>query len=235
MARLTVAGFDQPKRVAALAYGPAVDEQWGQAGAQRRFLRRQGRPRGAVRAANLALRQGRASGAASGALRRIVLLDGRASRLHRRTASALAAEIRSAAGAGDVRSRRRSAGSSASCRSTAKFRSFPAVTRDLALVVKQTVAAQEVLDAFNAEKHANPLCGRSCKPLFYLMNIAARDWRRTKKALLSALPCKILNAPCKTSMSMPRWRRCRCRSSTEAWRANCAHDSEHVTEGRDQP
>jgi len=26
---LSVAGFDQPKRVAAIAYGPAVDEQWG--------------------------------------------------------------------------------------------------------------------------------------------------------------------------------------------------------------
>ncbi|MFZ6674425.1 phenylalanine--tRNA ligase subunit beta [Undibacterium sp. Xuan67W] len=28
---LTVAGYDQPKRIAALAYGPVADEQWGQA------------------------------------------------------------------------------------------------------------------------------------------------------------------------------------------------------------
>src|SRR5690606_24495003 len=28
---LSVAGYDQPKRVAALAYGPVVEEQWGQA------------------------------------------------------------------------------------------------------------------------------------------------------------------------------------------------------------
>ena len=41
----------QPIRVGAIAYGPALDEQWGIADAQRGFLRRQGRRRSAARAA----------------------------------------------------------------------------------------------------------------------------------------------------------------------------------------
>src|SRR5690606_20295472 len=35
---------------------------------------------------------------------------------------------------------------------------FPAVTRDLALVVKQDVAVQALLDTFEAEKTGNPQC-----------------------------------------------------------------------------
>ena len=41
----------------------------------------------------------------------------------------------------------------------AEISRFPAVTRDLALVLKQSVAAQEVIDTLNAEKRANPICG----------------------------------------------------------------------------
>ena len=35
---------------------------------------------------------------------------------------------------------------------------FPAVTRDLALVVKQTVAVQDLMDSFVAEQQSNPVC-----------------------------------------------------------------------------
>jgi phenylalanyl-tRNA synthetase beta chain len=35
---------------------------------------------------------------------------------------------------------------------------FQAVTRDLALVVKQGVAGQELIDVFVAEKEINPVC-----------------------------------------------------------------------------
>ncbi|MFX5801410.1 hypothetical protein ABTE09_20065, partial [Acinetobacter baumannii] len=35
---------------------------------------------------------------------------------------------------------------------------FPAVSRDIALVVKHSVGAQQLLDVFAAEKQANPDC-----------------------------------------------------------------------------
>ena len=110
---LSIAGFDQPKRIAAIAYGPAVDEQWGRGRPRGRLLRRQGRPGSAVRTARRALRKGRAPSTASGSLRECGL--GRQDcRCNRRTASALAAEIRPGAGAGSVRSRcRRLAGARA--------------------------------------------------------------------------------------------------------------------------
>ena len=41
----------QPLRVGGLAFGAALPEQWGEAGARRRLLRREGRPRSAGRAA----------------------------------------------------------------------------------------------------------------------------------------------------------------------------------------
>ena len=67
---LSVAGLRQPVRVAGAAFGPALDEQWGEPGARGGFLRRQGGPRGDLRAAAPALRGGGASGAASGPLAR---------------------------------------------------------------------------------------------------------------------------------------------------------------------
>ena len=48
---LTVAGIDQPLKLAAIAYGPAYPEQWGLRPAHGRFLRRQGRRRKPARAA----------------------------------------------------------------------------------------------------------------------------------------------------------------------------------------
>src|SRR5690606_19943744 len=36
---------------------------------------------------------------------------------------------------------------------------FPAVTRDIALVVPQTMAVQDLLDTFTQEKQSKPLCG----------------------------------------------------------------------------
>ena len=35
---------------------------------------------------------------------------------------------------------------------------FPAVTRDIAVVVKQSISAQELIDTFVAEQRANPAC-----------------------------------------------------------------------------
>lgn len=100
---LTVEGYTQPKRVGALAYGPAVDEQWGVATRAVDFFDVKGdleallAPAAArfVKAEHPALHPGRS--AHRGRWPR--------GRLDRRAASAPDAEVRAAARAGDVRNR----------------------------------------------------------------------------------------------------------------------------------
>jgi phenylalanyl-tRNA synthetase beta chain len=152
---LAVAGFDQPKRVAAIAYGPAADEQWGLPTRNVDNLDVKGdlealfAPR-AVRfekAEHPALHPGRCA---------TVLVDGKEAgfigELHPRWMQKY--ELAQApvlfevdADALQVRDVPR----------YAEISKFPGATRDLALVVKQQVQAQEVLDAFAAEVQLNPL------------------------------------------------------------------------------
>ena len=153
---LSVAGYSQPKRVAALAYGPVAEEQWGLparnvdyfdikadlealfAPAVLRF----------VKTEHPALHPGRSAS---------VELDGKAigiiGELHPRwqqkydlplapvmfEVDAIALQQRIAPAYREI-SR------------------FPAVTRDLAFVVPQAVNALDLLDAFAAEQQANPNC-----------------------------------------------------------------------------
>jgi phenylalanyl-tRNA synthetase beta chain len=151
---LTVAGFEQPKRVAAMAYGPASEEQWGlptravdyfdvKADLEALFAPRVVR---FVKAEHPALHPGRCA---------TVELDGRVvgfiGELHPRwlqkydlpqapvlfevDADALTARL---------------------VPSYTEISKFPGATRDLALVVKQGVAAQSVVDAFTAAAAAHP-------------------------------------------------------------------------------
>ena len=151
---LTVAGFDQPKRVAAIAYGPALDEQWGAPSRPVDFFDVKGdlealfAPR-AVRfekAAHPALHPGRCAA---------VVVDGKQvgiiGELHPRwlqeydlPQAPVLFEVQACA----LQER-------AVPRYT-EISKFPGATRDLALVVKQDVAAQDVLDAFDAEIARNP-------------------------------------------------------------------------------
>lgn len=151
---LSVAGFDQPKRVAAVAYGPFVDEQWGEktravdffdvkadlealfAPSVLRF----------VKGEHPALHPGRSA---------FVELDGVRigfiGELHPRWLQKY--DLPQAPVLFEV-------DAEALCRRSvpayAEISKFPGATRDLALVVKQGVPAQEVLDAFQAEIAANP-------------------------------------------------------------------------------
>lgn len=151
---LAIAGYDQPKRVAAIAYGPAVDEQWGEktravdffdvkadletlfAPATVRF----------VKGEHPALHPGRSA---------FVELDGRRigfiGELHPRWLQKY--DLPQAPVLFEV-------DAGALCRravpSHADISKFPGATRDLALVVKQGVAAQDVLDTFHAEIASNP-------------------------------------------------------------------------------
>jgi len=150
---LSIAGFDQPKRVAAMAYGPASDEQWGlptravdyfdvKADLEALFA-----PRG-LRFAKLehpALHPGRAAS---------VELDGKVigfiGELHPRWLQKYdlpQAPVLFEVDAEALRER--------VVPSYTEISKFPGATRDLALVVKQDVPAQALVDAFKAELASN--------------------------------------------------------------------------------
>ncbi|HEY8606878.1 MAG TPA: phenylalanine--tRNA ligase subunit beta [Noviherbaspirillum sp.] len=153
---LTVAGYHQPKRVAAIAYGTAAEEQWGQpsrnvdffdlkadleslfAPAQLRFARTK----------HPALHPGRSAS---------VSLDGQEigvigelhPRLQQKYDLPLAPVVFEVA-ADALQTRRLPA--------YQEISRFPAVTRDVALVVRQAVPVQELVDAFLAARQSNPAC-----------------------------------------------------------------------------
>jgi phenylalanyl-tRNA synthetase beta chain len=151
---LSVAGFDQPKRLAAMAYGPAQDEQWGapsrpvdyfdvKADLEAMFAPL---PLRFVKSEHPALHPGRSA---------TVELDGRAvgfiGELHPRWLQKY--ELAQAPVLFEVDA------VALQQRPVPKYEEiskFPGATRDLALVVKNGVAAQDVLDAFIAEKQVNP-------------------------------------------------------------------------------
>ena len=151
---LAVAGFEQPKRVGAIAYGPAVDEQWGAATRAVDFfdvkadLEALFAPR-VVRfnkAEHPALHPGRCA---------TVELDGKVvgfiGELHPRwlqkydlPQAPVLFEVDAAALTARV------------VPAYTEISKFPGATRDLALVVKQDVPAQAVLDSFTAAASAHP-------------------------------------------------------------------------------
>ncbi|WP_036167989.1 phenylalanine--tRNA ligase subunit beta [Massilia sp. 9096] len=150
---LAVAGFDQPKRVAAIAYGPASDEQWGMASRAVDFFDVKGdlealfapRQLRFEKTEHPALHPGRCAA---------VVLDGEqigfVGELHPRWLQKYElpqAPVLFEVDADALRAR-------ALPRYT-EISKFPGATRDLALVVKQDVPAQALLDAFNNELASN--------------------------------------------------------------------------------
>ncbi|RJG01443.1 phenylalanine--tRNA ligase subunit beta [Noviherbaspirillum sedimenti] len=153
---LTVAGFDQPKRVAALAYGPVVEEQWGQpsrnidffdvkADLEVLFAPQQLR---FVKAEHPALHPGRSAQ---------VFLEGKeigvVGELHPRWQQKYALPLAPVVFEVDA-----AALQARQVPAYQEISKFPAVTRDLALVVPQALAAQELLDTLFAEKASNSQC-----------------------------------------------------------------------------
>jgi phenylalanyl-tRNA synthetase beta chain len=151
---LSVAGFDQPKRVAAIAYGPALDEQWGaptravdyfdvKADLEALFAPRAVR---FVKAEHPALHPGRCAA---------IEIDGKSAgfigELHPRWLQKY--ELPQAPVLFEVDA---DALQQRGVPQYAEISKFPGASRDLALVVKQHVAAQDVLDAFAAEVQSNP-------------------------------------------------------------------------------
>ncbi|MET0267154.1 MAG: phenylalanine--tRNA ligase subunit beta [Duganella sp.] len=145
---LSVAGYRQPKRVAALAYGGVADEQWGQDSRAVDFfdlkadLEHLFAPRTVrfAKAEHPALHPGRSAH---------VLLDGEVigfiGELHPRWLQKY--ELPNAPVVFEVDA---AALQQRPLPEYAEISKFPGATRDLAVVVKQDVPAQAVLDAFHA-------------------------------------------------------------------------------------
>ncbi|HWU99423.1 MAG TPA: phenylalanine--tRNA ligase subunit beta [Oxalicibacterium sp.] len=153
---LSVAGFDQPKRVAAIAYGPAMEEQWGQptrnvdyfdVKADLEALFAPKKPTFA-RLDHPALHPGRSAK---------VILDGNEvgiiGELHPRWQQKYDLPLAPVLFEVDATALQR-----VDVPVYKEISKFPAVTRDLALVVKQTVEMQSVIDSFVAERKSNPVC-----------------------------------------------------------------------------
>lgn len=153
---LTVAGYDQPKRLAALAYGPIAEEQWGQETRQVDFfdvkadLEALFAPK-VLRFSKVehpALHPGRAaqielSGKVIGVI----------GELHPRLQQKYDLPL-----APVVFEVELSALQSTKVPSYQEISKFQAVTRDLALVVKNEVTVQNLVDVFQSEARRNSAC-----------------------------------------------------------------------------
>ncbi|SNT21770.1 phenylalanyl-tRNA synthetase beta subunit [Noviherbaspirillum humi] len=154
---LSVSGYSQPKRVAAIAYGGAFDEQWGLPSRNVDYFDIKADLEALFAPASLsfakadhpALHPGRSAQ---------VILDGKAigfiGELHPRWQQKYElplAPVVFEVDADALTARRVPA--------YQEISKFPAVVRDLAVVVKQSVAAQEVMDTFLSEGKSNPSCG----------------------------------------------------------------------------
>ena len=151
---LTVAGYDQPKKLAAIAYGQAIDEQWGaparvvdyfdvKADIEAMFAPRALR---FLKAVHPALHPGR-----SAQIELDGVVVGVVGELHPRWLQKYDLAQAPVIFEVDV-----AALQSRPLPVYTEISKFPGATRDLALVVKQDVAAQDILDSFAAEIASNP-------------------------------------------------------------------------------
>jgi phenylalanyl-tRNA synthetase beta chain len=177
---LSVAGYAQPKRVAALAYGQVVPEQWGMPARNIDYfdvkadLEAMFEPDSLRfdRVEHPALHPGRCAA---------VLLDGRRigviGELHPRwqqkyelPLAPVLFEIEATA----LQERKIPA--------YQEISKFPAVSRDLALLVKSHVSAQELFDAFAAEQATNPL-GRLVQAIVLFDEYRGKGLQNDEKSL----------------------------------------------------
>ena len=153
---LSVAGYEQPKRVAALAYGPVTDEQWGQATRNVDFFDVKADLEALFAPKTLRFTKMQHPALHPGRCAQIEL-DGRKigfiGELHPRWQQKyelplvpVVFEVEA-----DVLQQR-------DVPAYREISRFQPVTRDLALVVKQSVTVQDLLDAFRGEKLGNPVC-----------------------------------------------------------------------------
>jgi phenylalanyl-tRNA synthetase beta chain len=154
---LSIAGYDQPKRVAAIAYGSAAEEQWGQQTRNADFFDIKADLEALfapvalrfVKAEHPALHPGRSAD---------IVLDGRRigfiGELHPRLQQKY--DLPLAPVMFEVEAAALQARPLPNYQEISKF---PPVIRDRAFIVPLSVQAQDMIDAFLAEKVTNPNCG----------------------------------------------------------------------------
>jgi phenylalanyl-tRNA synthetase beta chain len=153
---LSVAGFDQPKRVTALAYGPVAEEQWGQpvrnvdyfdikADLEALFAPQVVR---FTKMEHPALHPGRAAQISLNA--KAVGFIGELHPRWQQKYDLPLAPVMFEVDADALQLR--------DLPVYQEISKFPVVTRDLAFVVQQSVSAQDLIDTFFVEKKANPIC-----------------------------------------------------------------------------
>ncbi|MFZ6687117.1 phenylalanine--tRNA ligase subunit beta [Undibacterium sp. SXout11W] len=153
---LSVAGYHQPKHLSALAYGPAVEEQWGVTQRNVDFfdvkadLEALFAPKALrfVKTEHVALHPGRSASIECDG-KHIGFIGELHPRLQQKYDLPLAPVVF------EVETAALQAVNVPVYHEISKFQ---AVTRDLALVVKQGVAVQDLLDVFKAEAHNNEVC-----------------------------------------------------------------------------
>lgn len=153
---LSVAGFDQPKKVAALAYGAVADEQWGQPNRNVDFfdvkadLEALFAPRTLrfAKAEHPALHPGRSANVLLGDT--VIGVIGELHPQWQQKYDLPLAPVVFEVDAAALQQR--------DVPAYTEISKFPAVSRDLALVVKVGVPALDLLDIFAAEKQGNPAC-----------------------------------------------------------------------------
>ncbi len=153
---LSVAGYHQPKHLSALAYGPVVEEQWGAAQRNVDFfdvkadLEALFAPKALrfVKTEHVALHPGRSASIECDG-KHIGFIGELHPRLQQKYDLPLAPVVF------EVETTALQAVNVPVYHEISKFQ---AVTRDLALVVKQGVTAQDLLDVFKVEAHNNEAC-----------------------------------------------------------------------------
>jgi phenylalanyl-tRNA synthetase beta chain len=153
---LTVAGYHQPKRLASLAYGPVADEQWGQDTRNVDFfdvkadLEALFAPKSLrfAKAEHVALHPGRSA---------TIECDGKVigfiGELHPRLQQKYDLPLAPVLFEVDI-----TALQDVDVPVYQEISKFQPVTRDIALVVKQTVLVQNLLDVFTRETQINEAC-----------------------------------------------------------------------------
>ena len=153
---LTVAGINQSKHVAAIAYGPVVNEQWGQESRNVDFFDIKADLEALCAPhklnfsplAHAALHPGRSA---------LVSIDavpiGFIGELHPRLQQILELPLAPVIFEVDVQFLQQK-----SLPSYTEISKFPAVTRDLALLVKQSLNVQSIFDLFEEQRSGNPVC-----------------------------------------------------------------------------
>jgi phenylalanyl-tRNA synthetase beta chain len=153
---LSVAGYREPKCVAAMAYGALVEEQWGQASRNVDYFDIKGDLEALFAPAVLRFAKASHPALHPGRSARVLLDDrdiGFIGELHpalQQKYDLPLAPVLFEVDAQALQQRKVPV--------YIDISKFPAVTRDLALVVKQTVAVQDLIDAMMAEKRSNADC-----------------------------------------------------------------------------